>query len=1146
MMRLVRLFTALLALACASGSLVFSATFGTVVPIVGGATDMVLDHDRQRIYFVNIPNQIQIYSIAQRRFLAPVRTDDLPLAAAMSRNGRLLFVTCHNASSLNIIDLETLSIVRRVSLPARPEGIAVGFDERVLITTIGTGQNNLFNVLLLYDPRPEATNSLSAIPVTPAPPTPPQLSPPSGRVFLTNRSALSASADARTIVGLILPNNANRNVFVYEADSGTVVRSRTVTGISNVLTVAPDGSRFMAGLTLFDTRTLEVMAQQNLANAPYPVPAGTNFNTQVNQGGAVFAPNNATLYSAFNVTPVSNPPARANVSQLMLNDPDNLLINEGIQLPETLSGKMEVARDGSTIYALSESGFVIIPMSTLNQSALARPDRTAVALSSDQCALPINQRTSAITVRNAGRGNLGPVGAQLLNNIAGPIGIGGAGGPGGGAPGGGIVILPGPGIPGLPGGGVVALPGFPGNNNQINAAQNALINAAPTVRTTQTQDGVNMSFTFSAANARTIGTAAPSDFLVSAPNAVNIPARVRVYQNSRNPETRGDIYPVDTGASNNEGLTDMVYDSLRQRVYLANSGMNRVEVFDARTKKYMDPIKVGQLPRSLALALDNSVLYVANTGGESISVVDPDKRVVSGKISYPPIPFNANFALVTPSVIAMSQRGLLVVMNNGTLWRVVGNELVPRSISPVIGTTTLNAPRTMAATPNGENVIVMTGNGFVYLYDALSDEFVQGRQIFTTAQTRAGYFGPIAAGPRGQYFLVNGTVLNQSLTPVFTATAGVAVAARPGTLPTAQNAPISSVTPVGASNFLRLSLPVPAQGNAGFGNVAIGGGGFPGGAIAALTQTTGPALELVDINTGFPLRRWDALEGPISNASTTQQVNVEGRTLAVDAAGTTAFVLSASGLNVVTLDTPTPANERPVPNQNGIVSNANYAPAMGQGGLISVFGRNFSAATAGTEKPISLLGNVCVTLNNNPLSLFSVSPGQINAQIPFELAPGRYPLVVRSIDKRAAANPSTIQITKYAPAVFVDSQTKQAAIYHQDGTPVTADKPTTRDRRVTIYATGLGPTKPAATTAQPSPENAITDKVLVFFGDPTYSQSDVVVESSKLVPGRIGIYEIKVYVPGDRMRGKNLPVTIRIGGVSSSTTAGLVPTVAVE
>jgi len=1142
-MQTVRLILACVAMLAASGSAVFSATFGTVVPLVGGATDMVLDQERQRLYFVNVPNQIQVYSIAQRRFLTPIRTDDLPLAAAMSRDGRFLYVTCHNASSLNVINLETLTITSRVGLPARPEGIAVGADERVLISTIGTGQNNTQNVLLLYDPRVESARSLAAIPVTPAAPTPPLLTPPSGRVFLTNRSMLAASDDGRWIIGLILPNNANRNVFVYEADSATVLRSRTVTGISNVLATSPDGSRFMAGLTLFDASTLEVLAQQNLANAPYPVPAGTNFNTQVNQGGAVFSPNGRTLYSAFNVAPLQNPPARANVSQMMINDPSNLLIEQGIQLPENLTGKMVMSRDGANIYALSESGFVIIPISTLNLSPLAQPDTTALALTSDQCALPINQRTLQTRVRNAGRGNLGPVTAQLLNNTAAAGGLGGAGGQGGGAPGGAVIVLPGQVVPGLPGGGVVTLPGFGGATNPINAAQHALIASAPTLRTQPAADGTDFIFTFNATNSRTLGTAPPHDFLVSAPNAVNIPHRMRIYQNNRNTETRGEIHPVSTGTSINEGLTDMVYDSLRQRIYIANSGMNRVEVFDVRTRRYLEPIKVGQLPRSLALALDNSLLYVANSGGESISVVNPDQRAVTGRIKYPPIPFNANFALVTPSVLAMSQRGLLVVMNNGTLWRVVGDELVPRPVSPIIGTTTLTAPRTMASTPNGENVILMTGNGFVYLYDSLADEFVQGRQIFSTAQSRAGYYGGVSAGPRGQYYLVNGTVLNQSLTPVFTATTTGAAAA--GAAPTAINMPISSVVPVGVSNFLRLAVPTAQTGAAG-GGAAIGGGG-PGGGGAALAQAVqGPALELVDVNSGVALRRWEALEGPLSTASTTQQVNIDGRTLATDAAGTTAFVLSASGLNIVPLDTPTPVAERPVPNQNGVVSNASYAPGLAQGGLISVFGRNFSTASAGSANPQNILANVCVTLNNSPLRLFAVGPGQINAQVPFELAVGNYPLVVRSIDKRAAANPTTIRVVKYAPAVFVDPQSKQAAIYHSDGTPVTPDKPTTRDRRLTIYAAGLGPTRAVSVTGTPSPANAMTDKVQVFFGDPTWSQAEVVVESSKAVEGRIGIYEIKVYVPGDRMRGKALPVTLRIGGVSSTTTQGLVPTIAVE
>ena len=61
-------------------------------------------------------------------------------------------------------------------------------------------------------------------------------------------------------------NTAQTTLFVYEVASGVVLRNRTVTGQSTVLSMSPDGSRFMAGSTLYDTSTLGVIAQQNTAN----------------------------------------------------------------------------------------------------------------------------------------------------------------------------------------------------------------------------------------------------------------------------------------------------------------------------------------------------------------------------------------------------------------------------------------------------------------------------------------------------------------------------------------------------------------------------------------------------------------------------------------------------------------------------------------------------------------------------------------------------------------------------------------------------------------------------------------------------------------------------------------------------------------
>ena len=51
----------------------------------------------------------------------------------------------------------------------------------------------------------------------------------------------------------------------------------------------------------------------------------------------------------------------------------------------------------------------------------------------------------------------------------------------------------------------------------------------------------------------------------------------------------------------------------------------------------------------------------------------------------------------------------------------------------------------------------------------------------------------------------------------------------------------------------------------------------------------------------------------------------------------------------------------------------------------------------------------------------------------------------------------------------------------------------------------------------------------------------MIVTWSGLVPGMIGLYEIDVTVPGTHLKGDALPVTIKIGGVSS--TAGSIPPV---
>ena len=638
----------------------------------------------------------------------------------------------------------------------------------------------------------------------------------------------------------------------------------------------------------------------------------------------------------------------------------------------------------------------------------------------------------------------------------------------------------------------------------------------PTARASQ----LGLTFTFNPTLTKGYGTIEPPhDFLLQSAEAINIPDRVRVYQNFRDSDDRGTIVPIATGISSSPQLTDLVYDATRQRIYIANTGLNRVEVYDIATQAFLAPIKVGQLPVSLALTPDASLLYVANSGGESISMVDPVKMVSTGLVAYPPIQFASNLTPLFPSAIAAGLSGLEVVMSNGTangqLWKVVGTTALPRGASTIIGSNATTGapnpiplPAAMATSAEGRYILLASNTGFVYLYDADVDDFVAGRQLFTTQPT--GYDGPIAVGPNGQYFLVDGMLLNSAL---------VQVATTPGL--------ISAVTPMGASSYAIYSTPAGA---------------------ANTLATTQPSIEVVNATTGNASLQIPALEGPITQATAAGRATIAGRTMAINSAGTVAYAITASGLSIINL-TAVPASSRPVPNKNGTVNLGSYQTSIAPNGLISIFGQNLGASAVATSTPLPLiLGGTCVTLNNIALPLFMTSATQINAQVPPGTAAGSFPLVVRSIANQAASASQQAAVSKYAPAVLVDP-TGQILLFHADGSYVNKSNPANRDEPLVMYAVGLGATTGGAVTAgNPSPTTplAVSPTAAVYFGDPTWVQAAIIVDFAGLAPGMIGVYQLNLRVPGFHISGDSLLVTITAGGVSSPSTGPVVPQVSVN
>src|SRR5450432_1355845 len=118
------------------------ATFGTVVAHAQPLADLAVDEARKRLYIVNTAsNQVEVYSTASNppKLSATIKTDSTPLAIAMARSGQSLYVACYGSSALDIVDLNSATFATRsVALGAAPQGLAVGFNEKVLMGTAGT------------------------------------------------------------------------------------------------------------------------------------------------------------------------------------------------------------------------------------------------------------------------------------------------------------------------------------------------------------------------------------------------------------------------------------------------------------------------------------------------------------------------------------------------------------------------------------------------------------------------------------------------------------------------------------------------------------------------------------------------------------------------------------------------------------------------------------------------------------------------------------------------------------------------------------------------------------------------------------------------------------------------------------------------
>ena len=170
-------------------------------------------------------------------------------------------------------------------------------------------------------------------------------------------------------------------------------------------------------------------------------------------------------------------------------------------------------------------------------------------------------------------------------------------------------------------------------------------------------------------------------------------------------------------------------------------------------------------------------------------------------------------------------------------------------------------------------------------------------------------------------------------------------------------------------------------------------------------------LEIVNLQTGEDTLAGVVPENPVVNVFGTTRFNTNPRMMVVDSAGTTAYVITLSGLSVVSL-TPTGTDTRPaITTARGIVNSADGTPNFSPGSFITINGTNLAgAATADTIPPPTVLGGSCVTFGDIAVPLLVTSKGQIQAQVPDNLPAGTHVVEVRSLATAQASDPVVVTV----------------------------------------------------------------------------------------------------------------------------------------
>jgi uncharacterized protein (TIGR03437 family) len=336
-----------------------AATFGTVVPIGGHASDVALDESRGLLYIANFTaNRIEVMSTADYSIHTSMNVAPQPGALSLSPDSKYLLVAHYGSSapadpSKNVVTLINLNDSTRQTFSTgdTPLGVAFIADGRAFVVTS--------TAILLFDPISGSMQTLATFAAL-AKTLPTTLGTFPSQVI----SASLATNPDRTFVYGIADSGSGQAFYYYDARKGQL-SGYVMVAVPKPLprvSVAADGSWALIGQYRMDG-TANFLAQ-------FP-----NSMASVNTGGNAIDSQNGIIYAQIPTVSAttstgsspSSPAVQAAPPVLSILDAENLLVRDSFSIPENVTGRGVLSAAADMLYTVSDSGVMIFPVGRLNQ-----------------------------------------------------------------------------------------------------------------------------------------------------------------------------------------------------------------------------------------------------------------------------------------------------------------------------------------------------------------------------------------------------------------------------------------------------------------------------------------------------------------------------------------------------------------------------------------------------------------------------------------------------------------------------------------------------------------------------------------------------------------------------------------------------------